>query len=182
MFRKFLPFMLALGLGIGFATADEDPVLSAMARLAPLEGEFVITGVRHTPDGPIELREATSTSQFVLNGRVLEEERTSDLGLEELITLKTQMSYDQYRQLYRVAVVDDTWGLMDIYEGRFTEPEMLEVTNLRSDTHFPLGDDQKMHFRLRWDLGAPKTFTVDYSLDQGESWATYFEEVMTPAE
>lgn len=156
-------------------TANADPA-EAMQRLSSLAGEFRVEGVRHTPDGPVELKPTTATVAYTLNDLALVERSDTDLGQEEPVGLMTVFGYDTYREVYRISVIDDTWGVPDIYEGRFVSDGVLVVTNLRSDTHFPLEGGGRLHFQLRWDLtGDVKRFDVLMSGDGGASWSPYFE-------
>ncbi len=164
--------------------SPEDLHKAAMQRLAPLVGEYTAGGVRYTQDGEIPLQENTAKIDYILNGFGLEEKVKVDMGMEEPVTLLTTFSYDPYRQLYRVSVLDDTFGLLDIYEGRFNDKGVLSVTNLRADTYFPFGDDGgRLHFMLQWSLNSPvKTFDVLMTSDGGATWLPYFEMKYTPVQ
>ncbi len=166
-------------------TANADPA-EAMQRLSSLAGEFRIEGVRHTQDGPVELLPTSATVVYTLNELALVERSDTDLGREQPVGLMTVFGYDTYREVYRITVIDDTWGVPDIYEGRFVSDGVLVATNLRSDTHFPLEGGGRLHFQLRWDLTeSVKRFDVLMSGDGGVSWSPYFETRyirVTPAE
>lgn len=178
MFRIAGLAVIAILTAVSSTAADS---AAPMDKLAPLEGEFVLEGTRFTPDGPVANREIPTTGRFLLNGRMLEEHRFVDFGQPDLTEMLTQITYDQYRNVYRAAVIDDTWGIMDVYEGVFDEAGNLVMTNLRSDTFFPLPDGKKMHFRLSWGLAdQPKTFRVDSSVDGGSSWQPMVEDVFVP--
>ncbi|WDI30745.1 DUF1579 family protein [Hyphococcus flavus] len=154
----------------------------AMQRLTPLKGEFIVEGVRHTPDGEASLRKSEAKIEYILNGYGLQDRSEADMGTDAPVKLLTTLSYDPYRKVYRVSVLDDTFGLMDIYEGRFIEENILAVTNLRADTYFPLNDEgDRLHFMLRWDMSADvKKFDVLMTRDGGASWSPYFEMTYTP--
>ena len=174
-----LTALLLLVVAPGWTAADE--ASQAMERLQPLAGNYRIEGQRHAPDGPIKLTATQATIAYTLNRRALREDASVDMGLEQPVTLLTYFSYDEYRQVYRIAVMDDAFGLMDIYEGRFVDDATLIATNLRSDTHFPTADDGRLHFQLRWYLGGDvKQFDVLASTDGGASWTPYFEMTYTP--
>ena len=53
------------------------------------------------------------------------------------------ISYDRFQQLYRLAVWDDQWALLDIYEGRFEE-DSLAATNEETGTFGPGGPQGEM--------------------------------------
>lgn len=88
----------------------------------------------------------------------------------------TYFSYDQYRQEYRIAVMDDTWGVMDIYEGNI-EDNKLVLTNLKSGTTFPIGDGVWRGFKLMIDLDGEgdRMFIIHKTDDGGKSWQPNFE-------
>ncbi len=178
--RLIVAVFLAV-LGPCFIASADDEHKSAMARLSSLEGVFEVTGVRHTPDGPVPLQETTASAQYILNGFVLEETSQSDMGRPDLVSLLTHFSYDPHRQVYRISVSDDTFGIMDVYEGRFTADGALIATNLRSDVYFPLEGGDRMHFQLKWDLSEPsKSFDVLYSTNGGATWVPFYEMVYKP--
>ena len=142
-----------------------------MQRLASLAGEFRVEGIRHTPDGPVELQPTSATVEFTLNDLALVERSETDLGREEPVALMTVFGYDTYRDVYRISVIDDAWGIPDIYEGRFVSDGV---------THFPLEGGGRLHFQLRWDLTDDvKRFDVLMSGDGGASWTPYFETTYT---
>ena len=82
-------------------------------------------------------------------------------------------SFDQYRNHYRLSLLDDTWGVMDMYEGEI-EGDQLVMTNLRSDTSFPIGNGQSLHFKLSAALeGDTRVTDILASTDKGNSWFPY---------
>ena len=166
------------------AQETQDAHKAALERLSPLIGKFTVGGMRHTQEGKVPLPQSEAKVQKILNGYGLQESSEADMGMENPVRILTTFSYDPYRKLYRVSAMDDTFGLMDIYEGRFIEDGILAVTNLRSDTYFPMGDDGgRLHFMLRWTLNTPvKKFDVLMSTDGGASWAPYFEMTYTPVQ
>ncbi len=182
----------SLGLALGAVTAtptlaqdaSQDAHKAAMQRLAPLEGSFAVTGVRHSQEGETPLPQSIAKSAYILNGFGLEETVEVDMGMEKPVTLLTTFSYDPYRKVYRVSVLDDTFGLLDVYEGRFNSEGVLSVTNLRSDSYFPMGEDgDRLHFMLQWTLNDPvKKFDILMTPDGGASWSPYFELEYTPVQ
>ena len=151
-----------------------------MERLAAFQGLYRIEGVRHEPEGPVPLTPSEGRAEFILNGMMLQETAQVDMG-DAMVTLQTYFSFDSYRQVYRIAAMDDTFGLMDIYEGRFTADGVLVATNLRADTYFPLEGGQRLHFQLRYDFSKDvKTFDVLMTTDGGATWSPYFEMTYTP--
>lgn len=152
----------------------------AMARLHSMIGTWRVGGVRHTRDGAEPLRQGAATVALELDGRVLVERGQIDLAADDLTRIRTLFSYDPYRDVYRVMSIDEAYGLMDIYEGGFDAQGRLAVTNLRSDTHFPI-ESGRLHFQLRWDLSDPDAhgFDVLMTTDGGASWRLYYEQTYT---
>ncbi|UTW54665.1 DUF1579 family protein [Kordiimonas sp. SCSIO 12610] len=84
------------------------------------------------------------------------------------------ITYDQYRDVYRKAAIDDVWGIMDIYEGKI-HGDKLVMTNLKSQTLFPLEDGKWRGFRLTLELKSDlRQMTVESTDDNGESWSPNF--------
>jgi len=151
--------------------------LGAMERLAPLAGSWRVTGQILTPSGQVQLRTGTAETVYAFNDRGLDEVAVIDLGSPELTEMRSTFSYDPYRSVYRVTVMDDAYGLMDVYEGDFDADGRLVVTNLRSDTSFPIQGGQ-LHFKLVYDFSHESShdFDVYLSADRGESWSLYFDQ------
>jgi len=151
------------------------PLVPALEKFRPLIGTFDISGVRYTPNGEVPLTPTQSATQPIMGGYGLQDMSQIDVGSPELMGLQSTITYDQFRKIYRVTLLDDTLGLMDVYEGDFDTDTVLSVTNLRSDTHFPIGPNgEAMHFKLRWDLGAsPITYELLMTVDGGESWDNF---------
>lgn len=59
----------------------------------------------------------------------------------------TVYSFDPFRRIYRVASLDDTAGLMDIYEGTLVEG-CLRLSNERVGTWYRRTDGEERKFRL----------------------------------
>lgn len=156
-------------------------VVDAVARLNPLLGTFSVTGTQAGPDGSlIEYVPSTGEGRTLLNGFGVEQDMTVGPAVEQMMTLRVTFSYDQFRQLYRVTVLDDMTGLLDVYEGDFINESVLSVTNLRSETFYPNGA-QSIYFKLEWNIsGDAPTFAVLASSDVGKTWASYMQIVLTP--
>ncbi len=155
--------------------AQERPKVSEkpygmMQKLAPLAGEWSMVN-EYSPDGGktwSKAPPATVTVEYRLKGMLLSE-MPEDLDTPGF-KLETDLTFDQYRDVYRKAVVDDTWGIMDVYEGTF-EGDKLVMTNLKSGTTFPMGNGVQRAFRLTIEVATPKRMmTIDASDDGGETW------------
>lgn len=156
------------------------PPLKAMQALASWAGKWRVQ-MRYSPDNGASwqaLPPADHEFSFREKGLVL-----SEHPLEvnpSAFQSSTYYSYDQYRKTYRVAVMDDTWGIMDIYEGNI-EGDKLVLTNLKSGTFFPIGDGAWRGFKLMIDLTGEtqRTFIVHKTDDGGQSWQPNFEVIYT---
>ena len=160
-----------------------DRQIEALERLEPLAGDWVVTGQVMGPDGMQPLEPGEAQTRFVFNDRGLEENARIDLGGEGATHLRTLFSYDPYRELYRLSVMDDAYGLLDIYEGDFDYEGRLVATNLRSDTSYPIEGGQ-LHFKLVYDFthADGHEFDIYLSTDRGESWTLYFDQHYAPAD
>ncbi|WP_417460852.1 DUF1579 family protein [Kordiimonas sp.] len=156
-------------------TAQDRPKVSEkpyamMQKLAPLAGEWSMVN-EYSPDGGKTWSKAPAavvSVEFRLKGMLLAE-KPDDLDTPGF-KLETDLSYDQYRDVYRKAVVDDTWGIMDVYEGTL-EGDKLVMTNLKSGTTFPMGNGVERAFRLTIKIATPKRMmTIDASDDGGTTW------------
>jgi len=89
--------------------------------------------------------------------------------------METYISYDQYRNVFRKAAIDDVWGVMDLYEGNF-EDNKLVFTNLKSGTFFPVGEKKWRAFRLQLTLTSPvREMLIEASDDAGIHWQPAFK-------
>jgi hypothetical protein len=156
-------------------------VADAVARLDPLLGTFSVTGGQAGADGSLMAYvPSAAQGRALLNGFGLELDMAVGPAAGQMMTLRVTFSYDQFRQLYRVTVLDDMTGLMDIYEGDFINDNVLSVTNLRSETFYPNGE-QPIYFKLEWNIsGDAPTFDVLASSDVGKTWASYMQIILTP--
>ncbi|WP_300532342.1 DUF1579 family protein [Maricaulis sp.] len=172
----------ALALGMAQSTSETESETRpfpgaeaqvAMARLAPLAGDWTATVYRMTETGWSEAGTEHAHIYFMLNDLALREDPDPD-GVNGW-QLESTIQYDQNRDLYRLVAMDDTWGNMDIYEGGFDSEGRLVVTNLRSGTSYVGDDGATLHFRLTTAIESPdrNVFSVDMSADQGASWQAY---------
>ena len=107
--------------GTQFASAQSDATqapLAAMQALSVLSGEWLIQS-KFSPDNGETWQESPANTVSVglrQKGKMLaetpQEPEKPGFHVESLIT------YDQYRKVYRMAAIDDHWGLMDVYEGQ----------------------------------------------------------------
>lgn len=110
-----------------------------------------------------------------LNGLLLTENELERLeGDHTSARLKTDYTFDQYRDVYRISAIDSGWGIMDVYEGALENGELV-LTNLRADTNFPLDDGGALHFQLRIPVaGDERVMQIHMSTDRGANWRPFF--------
>jgi hypothetical protein len=146
---------------------------SRMAELAVLAGDFRST-TEFSPDGGSTWESGAPRVvrvEFVHGGMVLRERTVEGSG--EGFDMLQLLTFDQYRNVFRKAAIDDTWGLMDVYEGRI-DGDTLVLDNLRSGTTFPTEDGER-YFRLRLELrSGERWMRIDASEDGGRSWRPAF--------
>lgn len=151
-----------------------------MQSLTPLSGDYRLVVYSSDDDGETwQAGEPQTVSlSFKQNGLMLEElpltPQTKGFHMASYLT------YDQYRQVFRKAAIDDVWGIMDIYKG-VIENDVLVMTNLDAGTFFPIGDNQWRGFRLRIPLIAgERTMWIDKTDNNGESFEPAFKAVYSP--
>lgn len=174
--RKNLVVLLLVFPGL-FAVSQEADVpqvsikpLQYMQKLADLAGEWTMTTYLTSDNGdswnsagsgPVSL-------QFVHKGFMLEE-IPGDLESPGF-HMRTMITYDQYRDVYRKAALDDIWGIFDLYEGNMIDGRLV-LDNLKSETFFPVENGAWRGFRLTIELDAKhRWMMVDQTDDNGESW------------
>ncbi|SDE41994.1 DUF1579 family protein [Kordiimonas lacus] len=145
-----------------------------MQKLALLEGRWTMTTEMTEDNG--ESWQAFPASEVDLHlrhkGMILAEipADTASPGFH----METYISFDQYRNVYRKAAIDDVWGIMDMYEGTL-EGDAIVFTNLKSGTTFPVGDGIWRNFRLTLELKSPtRMLHIEKSDDGGASWQKAF--------
>ncbi len=150
---------------------------AAMRLLDPLLGDWTITTEVMTQEGEWRRQSVAHASvASSMNGLLLTEAEVEREPTEATNpALKLDITYDQYRDLYRAAAIDDGWGIMDIYEGNIEEGSLV-LTNIRAGTSFPLGDGRELVFRLSLPLeGDTRIMTVDMSDNKGELWRPFYK-------
>ncbi|MCC3859741.1 DUF1579 family protein [Pseudemcibacter aquimaris] len=169
----FFAFLLSLLTSFSFAQNNdvEKVPLEKMAMLSSILGEWDTVQYLWQDDEWKQIATSDVTYHSKLKGKLITEE-ISNLVPDNIFIVETFITYDQYRNLYRLAAVDDTYGLMDIYEGDFISENELQLTNLRAGTNFPSQNDGEMYFRLTFTEIDKNTreFLVEKSSDEGANW------------
>lgn len=158
--------------------ASEKPY-AMMDKLAVLEGNWTMV-TEITEDGG-------QTWQAMPASTVTLTRRHKGMILAEIPTditkpgfhMETYIAYDQYRNQYRKAAIDDVWGIMDIYEGK-PDGDVIIFNNLKSGTTFPIENGVWRHFRLTMEIKSPRrVLYVEKSDNDGESWEPAFRSTYT---
>lgn len=152
-----------------------------MQKLSPLTGKWTLS-LSSSFDGGASW---TTSPDTIVNV----DYRLKELALSEIpaidgegpFELESYIAYDQYRDVYRMMALDDTWGVPDVYEGQVNGDELI-LTNIRSGTNFPLESGGYLVFRLTYKLSVTdgvRTMQVESSSDQGESWGPMYKAIYT---
>jgi len=120
-----------------------------------------------------EVGQGIVSYEIIMNGMGLREMPIRHVSGDAL-AVETTFSYDQYRQTYRLSVLDDTWGIMDIYEGEIEDNKLI-ATNIGKGTHFPTQDGGQMEFRLDIELnGDTRVTEINLTTNSGETWRQFY--------
>jgi hypothetical protein len=149
--------------------------LAKMQALAMLAGNWQMTvfvteddGETWTPTPPqdVELK-------FVHKGMMLEEVpgNLDSPGFH----MRTLITYDQYRNVYRKAALDDVWGILDLYQGTIEDGKLV-IDNLDAGTFFPIDENTWRGFRLTMELKTERRWMwIDKTDDNGKTWQPAFK-------
>jgi len=145
----------------------------AMQALAFLEGEWDARYYQYNGTGDaVYTGENVTRYEITLGGQLIEETMTI-LGAEMDFPMRTFLSWDSEKSVYRMAAVDQPGGMMDLYEGRLVDG-VLTMTNLEHRTFYRNAEGQPMAFRLTWRFPSARPdryeFGAEISLDLGETW------------
>lgn len=148
--------------------------------LKSLVGDWNVTQFTYTESG--DWKETSTSKMNMVSGLsgVMISGESRDMMPKGAMDLELTLTYDQFRETYRMSVIDSIYGLMDIYEGDMNETGHLVLTNIAKDTHFPYEGDV-MHFRFIFnDSDHDKiSFSIEQTSDRGETWAPMLNYVMT---
>ncbi len=146
---------------------------AAMAALRPLAGDWSVAVYSWRDEAWSEPETERATYFFLLNDLALRKaapERPAGGA-----RLETTIQYDQYRDVYRLVALDDTWGNLDVFEGRRNADGAFVLTNLRSGTVSvgPGGEEYAFRLTLTIESDDANTLAVDISVDGGETWRPF---------
>ncbi|MCC3859582.1 DUF1579 family protein [Pseudemcibacter aquimaris] len=151
-----------------------------MGKLSTLVGDWSQEHYTYSEEGTWEktgtsnLKLSKSLSDLMISGE------TRDMVPAEGMNLELSFTYDLYRKIYRMSVVDSIYGLMDIYEGEFNQDGHLMLTNINKDTFFPV-ENGAMHFRFTFKDDDPDKIScfIEQTSDAGEKWSPMLNYIMT---
>jgi hypothetical protein len=144
------------------------PVPPGMDPVQPLVGSWdVVVSQRNQPQAPWEETERTSAVEAWVGGTLLQERFTTKEGYEILWML----SYDRFKEVYRLVSINSVRGLLDVLGGDFDEGGRLVLTNLESGTTWE-GYGMTFHTRLSIFDITDDGFKTEYEVttDGGENW------------
>jgi outer membrane lipoprotein-sorting protein len=144
------------------------PLPPGMDRLATLAGEWnVKSEVRQSPRAPWTETEHQTTVQSLARGALLQEAYVDKEGTQIVWSL----SYDQFREAYRLTYLDDFTSYLDIQGGNFDEDGNLVLDDVESGSTWA-AFGQTFHTRTRLADVEPDSFRIEEetSTNGGENW------------
>ena len=148
------------------------PPLAAMAKLAPMAGEWnVAVEFKPFPRAPWQEQGATTATVVPIHGgAALQEEIETSVAGRTTRALVT-WSWDRFAERYRVTVLDDYTSHLNVFEGTPGEDGQLAVTNAATGTR-RVSEGEPVTERIVLSVPAADGFTVEYQStpDGGETW------------
>lgn len=162
----------------GPATAEQPPFGRAPAEMVPLrsmEGSWTMLTLE--PDDESNWRQTLQSAvrvTSILSSHMIEMEGEFSFGKGIATTVRFVWSFDQFHQVYRIAVLDAGYGFMDILDGRFDSGRLV-ATNLKTGTATTDAAGTAHFVRLVLDLEGADHFTLSsfISTDRGETWTPF---------
>ena len=153
------------------------PAPEGMADLLNMVGTWqVALAQRSRPDGPLTESEQEIEIESGMDGRLIE----SNYSTEDEQQIQWSLSYDTFRETYRLTEFTSGSGYMDIQQGTFGEDGKLTLSNIETDTSYKVAD-LTVHGRFNVLEITPDSFKIEReaSIDGGESWWVAVTEVYT---
>jgi outer membrane lipoprotein-sorting protein len=147
------------------------PAPTGMGPFQSMEGTWeVVLSQRPGPQADWSDSEMISTIESHLAGAMMEETFTTARGTDIIRTL----SYDVFKEGYRVTEINSQSNQMDILEGTMSEDGRLTVSNLETGTP-TLQGGFTIHGRTSIFNITEDGFEMEqeYTLDGGENWVHY---------
>ncbi len=152
------------------------PLPGDMRAMQAMVGAWKVASQRRrSPEAPWQEAETTSAIAARLDGALLEETTASPDGVELIRTL----SYDRFKERYRVTQINSFTSHLDVHEGAFADGR-LTVSNAETDTSWQ-GFGMTFHQRLTYFDVTPDGFKVEAerSTDGGENWFVNYQATYT---
>ncbi len=173
--RLFAVGLLSLLASHSFAQPEDrsGDARAAMEALRPMAGEW-IQQVRMWGEGewsePVEER---ATIHFMLEDLALREAvpEHSSSGVK----METTIQFDQYRGVYRLVALDNSWGNLDVYESTSIKPGQIVLDNRRAGTYALGANGEVYSFRLTFSIESAEAhrLLVEISGDGGKTWHNF---------
>lgn len=144
------------------------PIPTGMDRVAGMEGAWdVKLEERSSPRQPWEESSRTVTIEALARGAMLQETYVDKEGTEVVRSL----TYDRFREIYRMAQINGFTTHLDLQQGSFDEEGRLTLSNQETGTEWT-GFGRTFHGRSAYFSIAEDTFQVEeeISTDGGETW------------
>ena len=146
----------------------EFPPPTGMGELASLIGNWMVK-VEHRdyPQAPFAESERTVVVEGRVRGGLLQETYVTDDGFSTVRSL----SYDRFREVYRLAQISSFASYLDVLEGGFDDESRLVLTNIDSGTTLKIFG-LELHERLSIFDIEEDSFRIEQesSSDGGETW------------
>lgn len=171
-------FTLTLFVLINLTSVAAEPQTfkKAMKHYHQYVGEWTIHWQIRNADGEWS-DHGTSPAKIekILNGAGVTESFVMKSG-DTIYNLHGMIAYDEIRQVYRGAFLDDVTGLLDIYEGQ-KDGDTLVLDNLQSQTFAKTEDGTEMAFRLSFTYKDADNYDIlaEISTDRGKHWFPYIK-------
>ncbi|WP_350284397.1 hypothetical protein [uncultured Croceitalea sp.] len=129
------------------------------------EGQWSLVGDTH------------SSIKAILKGSFLSEKVKYLVGASEL-NMVIHIGHDDRIGLLKLSAMDQEYGFMDIYTGKFLE-EKIVFTNLGSDQPIAFDEGKKLSFRLTYSNIREESFEhlVEGTYDEGLTWFPFAKSI-----
>lgn len=95
--------------------------------------------------------------------------------------MRFTLSYDRFNEVYRVVVLDDINGYVDVYAGQASADGGVLLDNLATGTSFPDGEGGFVAGRLHlYPTDTGLELDAEVSTNAGASWSPYMRMVALP--
>lgn len=150
--------------------AGPAPELDPIARLVGA-WELHVEQFRPGSEDWIVVPSDTSLVWLEMDGRYVRQRLVLRPPGQRPLTTDFLFSFDPWERRYRVAVLDDLFGLLDVFEGTW-EGGTLRVDNVESRTFF---SDQGIASRFDLDLEEDRIHVRQWiSYDEGATWTELY--------